>query len=102
MSKKLIFNLFDKKSKSYMPSPMTTSTVDEIVRQLQTEAKKGDTMYALFPKDFNLCIVGEYDQSTGDIDIYPDDSEKRVVHNLGTFIPTPKESEEILQAAAAE
>lgn len=96
MLDKLLFNIYDKKSDTFMASPMSTSTVAEIVRQLQTEAKKMDSMYALYPKDFNLVICGEYSPNTGVFVMYEDVHPNYQEINLATFISTPKESENLV------
>lgn len=59
-----IFSLRDQKIDAFM-NPMAMQTPGQIVRMLQDEMQKNDSMLGTHAEDFELFEVGEFDTETG-------------------------------------
>ncbi len=60
----LIFTVYDRKSEAH-GVPVFFRTVGEAERALSIQAAQPGGPLCDFPGDFDLCLVGEYDQESG-------------------------------------
>lgn len=59
-----ILSVYDLKSRSYCP-PLMSDTTESGIRSFQYQLMQPSSDYALFPEDFILYELGEFDRSTG-------------------------------------
>lgn len=58
--------IYDSKSETYM-RPATAKTKGEALRSFITEANNSKSKLNMYPEDFSLWIIGEFDDSSGQI-----------------------------------
>lgn len=67
MSSHVIGSLYDIKSEIYSPPHLFRSTAD-FIRTIQTEAKNPQSMLHKFPSDYELHVVGQWNEYSGILD----------------------------------
>ena len=65
-----IFTVHDTKAQAYLP-PFYMRTTAEALRAFETTVKQKDTQFNQFPSDFNLCELGEFDETTATFTMLP-------------------------------
>jgi len=66
MDKWLCFSIFDKKTAGY-ERPFFAKHVAEVTRQIDQMIQKGEAGFALYPEDFALYMIGEFDKHSGEM-----------------------------------
>lgn len=65
-----LFVLKDAKSTSY-GMPITAQTTGVFIRDIiQYELQRGQAVFARHPEDFSIFEIGEYDPTTGNLELY--------------------------------
>lgn len=59
-----LYSLFDKKAGSYS-KPFFVAHIAEAMRSVQMALEDGKSMFAKFPADYALYLMGTFDESTG-------------------------------------
>lgn len=83
-----IFIFKDDKSASY-GMPMVQQTRGMFLRDVQEELNRGQAVFARHPQDFSIFEIGEYDPTTGKIDLYETKNCLGLVSDFRTAAPTP-------------
>lgn len=69
INKAKMYLLKDEKSNSY-GYPFTAKTRGLCIRDIQDELAGGQRIWAKHPQDFSLFEIGDYDELTGQIELY--------------------------------
>lgn len=79
-----LISLFDKKAEVYSPPSYYTHRA-YMHRDLQKLLSSGNGAYALHPEDFQVFLIGVFDDRSGEIS-FPSDG-RRFVSELSAFKP---------------
>ena len=67
MEKKLLFSIYDDTTELYEP-PFVDVNRGSALRRIQDLINTHpDSMYAKFPEQFQLCVIGSWNEKVGDI-----------------------------------
>lgn len=70
MAKFKVLAVYDSKAESF-GQPMTFRSRGEALRAFQTVANDEQSSICKFPADFTLFEIGEYEEESGDLTMYP-------------------------------
>lgn len=62
---RMLFTVFDSKAERFL-EPFAANTVEEAIRQFRYLVNKPDHQFNLFPEDYTLFKIGEFDQESGE------------------------------------
>lgn len=64
-----MFTIYDSKAETYS-SIMLQNTTASFMRGFANEVQKPESTYHMYPADFTLFEIGEYDDQTGQVQAY--------------------------------
>ena len=79
--------MYDKKMGTYL-KPVAVTHLIEMQRSISSVLKEPSTLIAQYPSDFELFLLGEFDEQTGEIKLQP---KPHFVLNIQELMPETKE-----------